>query len=154
MTACICDYTHNYIHCIIDLVQRGWHTLRLHALVQKTKLLTYLPKTYLLQANLNLHIQCLVSFYLEKYRKNRQTDCNLMVHLAMELIRPVIFIPSLSFGNSSFRTVHSNTTKTVTRGVKSYTVSWSLLPPGRWKWQFNLFAPFGVNLNLLKIFAI
>ena len=28
LTACICEYTHNYIHCIIDLTQRGWHTLR------------------------------------------------------------------------------------------------------------------------------
>jgi len=35
---------------------------KIHALVQKTKLLTYLPKTYLLQAILNSHIQCLVSF--------------------------------------------------------------------------------------------
>ena len=24
----MCEYTHNYIHCIIDLTQRGWHTLR------------------------------------------------------------------------------------------------------------------------------
>ena len=28
LTACICEYTHNYLHCIIDLTQRGWHTLR------------------------------------------------------------------------------------------------------------------------------
>ena len=33
----------------------------IHALVQKTKLTTYLPKSYLLQAILNSHIQCLVS---------------------------------------------------------------------------------------------
>jgi hypothetical protein len=30
LIACICEYTHNYIHCIIDLTQRGWHTLRLY----------------------------------------------------------------------------------------------------------------------------
>jgi len=30
-TACIYEYTHNYLHCIIDLTKRGWHTLRLSA---------------------------------------------------------------------------------------------------------------------------
>jgi len=29
LIACICDYTHTHIQCIIDLTQRGWHTLRL-----------------------------------------------------------------------------------------------------------------------------
>ena len=28
LTVCICEYTHNYIYCIIDLTQLGWHTLR------------------------------------------------------------------------------------------------------------------------------
>jgi hypothetical protein len=28
LTVCICEYTHNFIHCIIDSTQRGWHTLR------------------------------------------------------------------------------------------------------------------------------
>ena len=30
LTARICEYTHNYIHCIIDLTQGGWHILRPH----------------------------------------------------------------------------------------------------------------------------
>ena len=34
LTACICEYTHNYWHCIIDLTQRGWHTLRLLLTIQ------------------------------------------------------------------------------------------------------------------------
>jgi hypothetical protein len=29
LTACICENTHNYIHCITDLTQWGWHPLRI-----------------------------------------------------------------------------------------------------------------------------
>ena len=31
LAACIREYTHNYLHCIIDLTQQGCHTLRFNS---------------------------------------------------------------------------------------------------------------------------
>jgi REP element-mobilizing transposase RayT len=52
-TVCICEYTHNYIHCIIELIQRVTH-LKSTSEVSKLTVQTYVYKLSFNERNLIL----------------------------------------------------------------------------------------------------
>jgi hypothetical protein len=100
LTACICEYTHNYVHCVIDSTKRGWQTkIRcLSSASCETQVFPFFPSLH----DIKNHFENISIFYLSLFKPVAKNMLSGRQNIAGICLLPCIPQVTLTLKNLAF----------------------------------------------------